>query len=302
MDSSDLTIVDTKKIKKSKKSSDNREEFKISLTIIDGPEANFGKIYPFFTDTISIGRDGRNDLVINDIKVSKFHCKIKVKQNDTGPYIELEDLNSTNGTYINDQLVEQSFLNSGDKIELGDLTLRFTVNDEVEEKFHSKLFNFATTDVVTSLYNKRFIMNELDNQIKIAKRNKRHFSIMLLDIDDFKKLNDDFGHLAGDAYLKTTAFHLTQSLREQDLAGRFGGEEFLVLLPETDIRGAVKLAERIRNAIFNAELVYEKQTIKATISIGIAQYDGETPSSLINNADKELYNAKTNGKNRISHA
>ncbi len=294
------TVVDTKKMVKEKQSDYIDTEVKVNLTIIDGLESSFGKIYSFFKNKIKLGREESNDLALNDIKISKFHCEINIKPEKNNLYIEIEDLNSTNGTYLNGKLIGKTFLTSGDKIEIGDITFRFTVNDDVEDKYHSKLFSFATIDALTGLYNKRFIKSELENQIKIAKRNKRQLSLMIIDIDDFKKLNDTYGHIAGDEFLKKTAFHLNRSLREQDSAGRFGGEEFLILVPETDIDGAVILAERIREEIFNTELIFKKKKIKTTISIGVSEYNGELPDELIHNADKELYKAKASGKNRIS--
>ena len=294
------TSIDTKKIVKNKQKKKNDDEIKISLTIIDGLEASFGKTYNFFKDAVSIGRDEANDFVVNDIKISKFHCKIKVKNEKDNQYIELYDLNSTNGTYVNEKLITNILLSSGDKIEVGDVIMRFTLNDDIEDKYNSRLYDFATTDALTGLHNKRFIMNELKNQIKIAKRNNRTLSLMIIDIDDFKKVNDTYGHIAGDKYLIKIAFHLNQSLREQDSAGRFGGEEFIVLLPETNIEGAFILAERIRKTIFNTKIIFEKREIKTSVSIGLAEFDKNSPEELINKADKELYKAKTAGKNRVS--
>jgi diguanylate cyclase (GGDEF)-like protein len=298
----DDTIIDTKKILKEKKRSEKKEDIKVNLTIIDGLEASFGKTYSFFKNIIKIGRDESNDFPINDIKISKFHCEIKIENSEKTPNIGLMDLNSTNGTYVNGQLIENTLLKSGDKIELGDVIIRYTLNDDIEEKYHSKLYDFATTDALTGLNNKRFIMNEIKNQIRISKRNKRKLSLMIIDIDDFKKLNDTYGHIAGDLFLKKTAFNLNQLLREQDIAGRFGGEEFIILLPETGIDGAVVLAERIRKSIEVSEILFEKKSIKTTISIGIAEFNNEKPGELVNNADKELYKAKNSGKNRVSFA
>lgn len=298
----DDTIIDTKKIIKEKKRAEKREEIKVNLTIIDGLESSFGKTYSFFKNIIKIGRDESNDFPINDIKISKFHCEIRVEADKQTPNIKLIDLNSTNGTYVNGQLSERSMLTSGDKIELGDVIIRYTLNDEIEEKYHSKLYDFATTDALTGLNNKRFIMNEIKNQIRIAKRNARKLSLMIIDIDDFKKLNDTYGHIAGDIFLKKTSFNLNQLLREQDTAGRFGGEEFIILLPETNIDGAVVLAERIRRVIEDSKILFENKSIKTTISIGVAEFNNEKPEELVNKADKELYKAKNSGKNKVSFA
>jgi len=296
----DDTIIDTKKIIKGKKKDKKQDEVRVNLTIIDGLESNFGKTYSFFKNIIKIGRDETNDFSINDIKISKFHCEIRISIDNEKSDIQIIDLNSTNGTYVNGQLIEKTMLSSGDKIELGDVIIRYTLNDDIEDKYHSKLYDFATIDALTGLKNKRFIMNELGNQIRISKRNNRKLSLMIIDIDDFKKLNDSYGHIAGDSFLKKTAFHLNQSLREQDSAGRFGGEEFIILLPETDIAGASILAERIRKTIEESKIFFEKNEIKTTVSIGIAEFKNDSPEELVNRADKELYRAKNSGKNKVS--
>jgi diguanylate cyclase (GGDEF)-like protein len=137
--------------------------------------------------------------------------------------------------------------------------------------------------------------------MKLVKRNQRLFSVVLLDIDDFKKINDSYGHLAGDEYLKKVASTIIVNLREQDTASRFGGEEFLILLPDTQIDGACKLAERIRKRIEEMELMFQEYLIKTTISAGVSQFDQEDhdPENILRRVDVALYQAKSKGKNRV---
>jgi diguanylate cyclase (GGDEF)-like protein len=216
----------------------------------------------------------------------------------------IRDLTSTNGTYVNGILISQNILKTGDKIEVGETVLRFSYNDEIEEQYHAKLFTFASTDSLTGMYNKRYILNEMENQIKIVRRNQRLFSIVMLDIDDFKNINDSHGHLAGDDYLKKVAQTIVDSLREQDTASRFGGEEFLILLPETTLEGAQKLAERIRQKIENMELDFQGNIIRSTISAGVSQFSLEfsDAENFIRSADIALYRSKSEGKNRVTIA
>jgi len=182
--------------------------------------------------------------------------------------------------------------------------LRFGFSDEIEEDYHARLFSIATTDSLTGFFNKRFIMTELENHSRIAKRNNRVFSIFLLDIDNFKEINDTMGHIAGDEYLKKISDIIRSSLREQDLAGRFGGDEFLIILPETDILGARQVANRIRGAIAKITLLVSIRHLTASISAGIGQFSihGDTPESLLKKTDDALMNAKRQGKNLVMEA
>lgn len=301
IDPFEKTVVDPYKVKQKIQKDFSKQKFNIILTIISGKEVDFGKNFTFTEEKIFIGRSKKNNLFLEDPKISKRHCEINVIYTDVIEQIIIRDLDSTNGTYVNGVSVKQKILKPGDKIEIGETIFRFSYNDEIEEKYHSKLFTFASTDSLTGLYNKRYILNELNNQIKLVKRNNRLFSVVLLDIDDFKKINDSFGHLAGDEYLKKVATTITINLREQDTASRFGGEEFLLLLPDTLADGACKLAERIRQKVEEMELMFHEHLIKTTISIGVSQFnqDDFNLEILLRRVDIALYRAKKEGKNRV---
>lgn len=298
--------IDTKKIKFKNIDIDSDHRSSIIFTIIDGEENQFGKIFTFYKDSILIGRNKYSDIYINDENISNDHCEIKVIKNDENKIdqIILKDLLSTNGTYVNGKLISNKVLKSGDKIKIGETTLRFNYNDKLEEKYHLKLFNIATSDSLTKLHNKRYTIGELENQYKIAKRNNRIFSLIMFDIDDFKIINDKYGHIAGDEFLKNVASHINKHIREQDFAGRFGGDEFLIILPETEIEGAVILANRIREKIEKSETVYRDHKIKTTISGGISQFSFSYNNigELLEITDKALYKAKKLGKNKVIKA
>lgn len=298
--------IDTKKIKIKNTDIDSDLKSDITFTIIDGEESQFGKIFTFYKESILIGRNKYSDIYINDENISNDHCEIKVIKNDENKIdqIILKDLLSTNGTYVNGKLITNKVLKSGDKIKIGETTLRFSYNDELEEKYHLKLFNIATSDSLTKLHNKRYTISELENQYKIAKRNNRIFSLIMFDIDDFKIINDKYGHIAGDEFLKNVASHININLREQDFAGRFGGDEFLIILPETKIEGATILADRIREKIEKSEIVYRDHKIETTISGGISQFNFSYNNikELLEITDKALYKAKKSGKNKVIKA
>ncbi len=306
LDTEEMTVIDRRKAALARKK--QQTKLNIILTVIQGSETDFGKTYSFTQDCIRIGRNQKLEMTevnvaLNDLKVSKIHCEISSIKTNELEQIVIKDLGSTNGTYVNGEMIRQRILTPGDKITIGETILRFSYNDEIEEEYHSRLFTFAATDALTGLYNRRYILNELENQHKIAKRNERTYSLVIIDIDDFKKVNDTFGHPAGDEFLKKFAYVLNHSLREQDIPGRVGGEEFLIILPETSIDGAFRLADRIRERIQKTELIYEGSAIKTTISAGVSQFEFNTEShALFRLADHALYKAKQSGKNLVVKA
>jgi len=274
----------------------------IVLTVIAGSEIDFGKHFVLERKRTAIGREKANDIPLGDGKVSKAHCEIAVIRSSRGvEQIGILDLDSTNGTYVNGEAVVQATLKAGDKIQVGATILQLSYSDEIEREYHAKLFDFAARDALTGLYNKRFIVNELENYCRIARRSERAFSVIMIDLDDFKRINDRYGHLAGDEYLAAVAGLFSRSLREQDIAGRIGGEEFLVILPETVIEGALHLAVRMRMSVEDFVLTYQGSDIRTTMSAGVCQYEKgiKDVKELLDLADQALYEAKKAEKNRV---
>lgn len=297
------TICDVKAV------SSPRAEFKaeqaIILTVIAGSDTDFGKHFVLERKRTAIGREKVNDIVLNDGKVSKAHCEVSVIRSQSGvEQINILDLDSTNGTFVNGDPVVQTVLKAGDKIQAGGTILQLSYSDEIEREYHAKLFDFAAHDALTGLYNKRYVLNEAENHFRIARRSGRTFSMIMIDIDDFKRINDRHGHLAGDEYLAGMAGVLARSLREQDIAGRVGGEEFLVILPETGLEGAFQLAERIRKNTEGFVLYRQDAGIRATISCGVCQYDQTFAAAqeFVDAVDQALYEAKNSGKNMVRQA
>jgi two-component system cell cycle response regulator len=282
-----------------------KSEQSIILTIIAGSEIDFGKHFVLERQRTAIGREKANDIALSDGRVSKAHCEISVIRSARGiEHISILDLDSTNGTFVNGEAVVQATLKAGDKIQAGSTILQLSYSDEIEREYHAKLFDFAARDALTGLYNKRFIINELENYCRIARRSERAFSIILIDIDDFKRINDRFGHLSGDEYLKRLAELIRNSLREQDIAGRIGGEEFLVILPETAIEGALQLAVRVRKNIEEYVMPFQNAEIRATISAGVCQYEKglKDIKEFLELADQAMYEAKKSEKNKVMRA
>ncbi len=167
------------------------------------------------------------------------------------------------------------------------------------------LQQLATTDQLTEIYNRRYFMDRLRREILISLRSKRALTILLIDIDYFKSVNDTYGHKSGDQVLKGLVQVVSENIRRSDLLARFGGEEFIVLAPETKLQGGIVLAEKIRTAIDRHDFEIEGGTIEITVSIGLAELNDftgspqKTEDQLLIIADKHLYEAKRNGRNRV---
>jgi diguanylate cyclase (GGDEF)-like protein len=183
---------------------------------------------------------------------------------------------------------------------------REALNDahDTLKKKNEELEMLSTTDSLTGLSNRRQLMEVLEKEARRNQRHQRPLSVLMLDVDRFKKLNDTHGHLAGDEVLRKLAWILKQEIRNVDHAARYGGEEFLIMLPETNIDGASEVGERIRARIEQEKLAFDGTEVKVTASIGIAccPVEGEAAETLIGRADEALYKAKRAGRNRVVKA
>lgn len=266
------------------------------LIMING--RNVGRMHKINVDRTQLGRAPDCEVLIEDEGVSRRHAMI-----ERGPegYV-LWDNNSTNGVFVNGEKVGRHLLQDGDRVQIGSNTiLKFSFTDEVEEKFQKQLYDSATRDALTGAYNKKYFADQLKTEFAYCYRHKTPLSLMLFDIDFFKKLNDGYGHLAGDHVLKTLAGVVHAALRTEDIFARYGGEEFGVILRDTDGERAFLIAERVRRNVEAHEFVFDGQRLPVSISVGVATLvDGNYPSPkhLVKAADEYLYKAKHNGRNR----
>ena len=170
------------------------------------------------------------------------------------------------------------------------------IQDEREE-----LERMAMFDSLTDLLSRRALLEQMDIEIMRSHRYGRHLSILMLDIDKFKEVNDKHGHVAGDAVIRAMSATIREKIRGSDFAGRYGGEEFIVMLPETPLKKAAVLAEKVRESIEQLKIEVEGGTLdNLTISIGVAEYrEGDAPTDIIDRSDKGLYKAKRAGRNRV---
>ena len=170
---------------------------------------------------------------------------------------------------------------------------------------NASLFRQATTDRMTGLFSHHFFEKTLDEELERSRRYKSTFSLLMFDIDHFKKFNDTYGHLQGDRIIRDIARQLTRSIRQVDFPARYGGEEFAIILPAVDIKGAVVVAERIRKKIetFAFPSSNGGDPLHVTISVGATEFDPESayaPSEIIREADRALYQSKEKGRNRVT--
>jgi diguanylate cyclase (GGDEF)-like protein len=192
-----------------------------------------------------------------------------------------------------------------EKMQAEKLTREVQETNERLNEANYKLQETSVRDYLTGLYNRRFLFDFLDKEVSRAQRYGGYFSILMLDIDYFKKINDTYGHHSGDLVLTAMGKKTLEMKRSSDIVARYGGEEFVIVLPQTDLGGAVAFAERLRKAIESLEIPADDRTLNITASIGVATYDPETKLSaneIINAADKALYEAKNSGRNRVAAA
>jgi diguanylate cyclase (GGDEF)-like protein len=165
---------------------------------------------------------------------------------------------------------------------------------------YKRALDTALKDPVTGINNRAALNATIDREVNLSHRHGYALSVIMLDLDHFKRINDEYGHLAGDTVLRTLAGRITDCTRGSDMVFRYGGEEFTVVLSNTEIDGAALLAERIRKAIASIPIVIDDFEIPVTVSIGVSTLEtGDTSATLINRADVALYDAKTAGRNRV---
>ena len=249
------------------------------------------------TARVRVGRSQEADLHIPHNSVSRLHCELW-RDGDT---YWVRDLGATNTTRLNDTPVAQSALVDGDHITLGESILKFISHSSVEARYHEEIYQLATHDALTEIYNRRHFIEMADKEIARAVRHRRPLALCIIDVDLFKPVNDRYGHISGDEVLRQIALLLRGHARSDDLAARIGGEEFALMLPECDAEAARAFAERLREAVAAAPFAPGGEPQRITVSIGIAELaaDRDTRPALMAAADTALYRAKSEGRNRV---
>ena len=264
--------------------------------------SNMGEMYKLDKVQLVIGRGDKAGLRLVDDGISRDHARIV---REAGQLI-LEDLGSTNGTYCNGERVTRQALSEGDKILLGSATiLKFSYHDKLDEAFQRQMSESALRDGLTRAYNKRYFGERIESELQYAVRHDTPLSLIFLDIDHFKAINDQHGHQAGDQVLAQLATLVTSMLGDDAVFARYGGEEFAVIARGLDAAGAKTLSERIRASVEAHPFAHEGTAVPVTISIGVSYVPGleiATTVDLVARADEALYAAKRAGRNRVSVA
>jgi diguanylate cyclase (GGDEF)-like protein len=268
------------------------------LVVIAGP--SFGEMYKLKSDRVVLGRGDKTDVRIVDDGVSREHAAVQRE----GGKIVLVDLGSTNGTFCNGARVPQKSrvdLVDGDKISIGASTiLKFTYQDHIDEHYQKQLFESALRDGLTSTFNRRYFLDRLHGELRFAVRHAKPIALLFVDIDHFKKVNDTYGHQAGDQVLAAVARIMMTTVRAEDVLARYGGEEFAIICREIELEGAETLAKRLVAAVAAKPLEFGGQQIPVTISVGAAVDHGRSEAqALIAAADAAMYEAKRTGRNRV---
>jgi diguanylate cyclase (GGDEF)-like protein len=299
------------------------ERNRARLIVVAGD--NVGHAFPLENGAI-LGRD-EVAVRVSSEEVSRRHAQFVVQD---GRYF-VRDLGSMNGTQLNGAAVQgEREIFEGDKIQVGTTVLRFALFDDLDERFQTRMYESALRDPLTRTFNRKYLDERIDSEFAYSLRHDTPLTMLLIDIDHFKSVNDSWGHIAGDAVLAQLADHLMRVIRAEDVLARYGGEEFAILSRGIDREGARQFGERLRSSVERGVFVYsprmveqpldpapeglrdtgrlEKeafastQRIPLTISVGAATMpDPEIgqPLQLLARADDALYRAKTGGRNRV---
>lgn len=294
----DSTIVLTD-IKAALSAAENEASQKPAALLVVGGELN-GTLFDLVSEVVICGRSPKNNITLEFNGISREHFQL----NSVNDGYELVDLESRNGTFLNNKKVEKvTNLVKGDIIKVGSIALKYLPKGDPERLTYDKLNLEANTDRHTGCYNKTYFNNKLEMEVKKSKVTGSPLSLIIFDLDHFKKLNDNFGHDAGDFVLKSLAEVIRKNgVREDDTFARYGGEEFVILLPKTNLKQSYEIAERLRKLVEAHNFLYESKKLPVTASIGVADYRQgvTTGTDLFKRADEAVYKSKEGGRNQVS--
>ena len=262
------------------------------------PAEGLGQLISLSVGSVLVGRDPAAQLSIDDDSVSRRHALLEHMR---GVDV-VQDLGSTNGTWVNEQKISVWTLEAGDRLRFGKQIFTYLSGSSLEAQYHESVYRMMTTDGLTQAHNRRFLLDALEREVSRARRRQSSVSVLMMDIDRFKAVNDTWGHLAGDAVLVEFVKRAGSILQGGETLARFGGEEFALLLPDTSLSEAAQIAENIRAAVSLAPVRFEAQEIPLTVSIGVAELTAcrvTTVSALLEAADQMLYLAKSSGRNQV---
>ncbi|MBK7582173.1 MAG: diguanylate cyclase [Myxococcales bacterium] len=261
--------------------------------------ANVGQVFPLDSQEFSLGRHTQSTIVLTDDGVSRKHARVV---RDGERYV-LEDLGSANGTFLRGTKIDRHPLKDGDVFQLGPTVMfRYTYTDASQERMLNKLYEASVRDSLTGCYNREHFEERLKVEVAYARRHNTVVSLVMFDLDHFKKINDTYGHPAGDAALIYVSERVSGGLRTEDVFARYGGEEFAVILRGIDLEGSRKVGDRMRSIVAATPVKFEDKTFVVTMSVGcstLADCPDPSTTALVAIADRRLYAAKHGGRNRV---
>ena len=272
------------------------------IVMLEGPAGYVGKQWPIDRPDMIIGRAMTSGVFIDDRSVSRSHAKLSLSGGD----VYILDLESSNRTVVNDDAIPPLVpvkLNNNDQIKTGNVLFKYLERGSIEAHAIEQLQNKSEKDPLTNIYNKGALQIKGNESFKRAKLLKVPMSIAVFDIDHFKKINDTFGHTAGDYVLKEMASVIgTKLIRLDDYFARYGGEEFVVLLFGSNLQQAIEIGERLRVTIEGHPFVFQGIKIPVTISVGVSTKEPEMAiwEELFAKADTAMYSSKNAGRNRVT--
>jgi diguanylate cyclase (GGDEF)-like protein len=285
----DDTVAFRKRLERARRSS-------ACLVVIAG--APIGEKIPLGQNCMVIGRQPDVEIPIADAMISRKHAELLAQPDDQ---TLIRDLGSTNGIYVNETRVIQTVLKDGDLVRIGSTVFKYVGPGSIEHLYLNILSDRARLDGLTGVFNKQVFHDCLPREFQRCRDLHEPLTLMMIDLDFFKQINDRMGHPAGDYTLQEVAAVLKGNFRRTDLFARYGGEEFGVLLPHTSLKETYIVAERVRKSIENHPFKFEGQTFSLTVSIGMAELteDLKNGNDLLSRADTALYDAKHGGRNRV---
>lgn len=266
-----------------------------------------GEFLPLPLGGMNMGRAPENQLCLSEPEVSRHHARLQVSEDLAS--VELRDLGSTNGVFVNGRRVEANpgpfKLVAEDVIRVGGHAFKLKHMDALERRYHQDMVARTTLDPLTGVGNRATVLHQLESHVELARRHQRPLAVILADLDWFKQVNDTHGHRAGDRALEAFGQLLQHRLRGSDPVGRLGGDEFLIVLPDTSVAMALTAAEGLRRALAGHALALDEgQALRLSCSLGVAELkpvdtDG---GALLARADAALYAAKAGGRDRAHPA
>jgi two-component system cell cycle response regulator len=269
------------------------------LVMIRGPQLGLRIELP--SGETVVGRGSQCGVVIPLDGVSRQHCAFNV----AGGSATLRDLGSKNGTWVNgERLVPQQavVLANGAVVHAGDASFKFIAHGDAEAAYHEAVYKMLTEDALTGAKNRRFLMDVLEREVAREHRGESGLALLLVDVDEFKRINDECGHVFGDYVLREVATAIARYTRRTDCHARFGGDEFALVLTDATRSGAEIFAERLRGEVETKRFALDGKARPITVSIGVAHWANEigTSEAFLNAADVALYAAKAAGRNRVA--